>query len=152
MYDSHIVVTPVIGAASFSANDFVGGVLTLDNYLRSSAGLGILTSLVLVDKSKQAAALTVFFFGKTLAGSYADNGAEAITAADWLKCIGFVDVLASDYKTLANASVVSLNLISLGARALIGAPIYALIVTTGTPTYAANALQLTFGFDRGEGL
>ena len=143
-----VVVTPPIAAAAFSANDVVGGKLTLANAVRVAAGSGKLDSLLLVDASKQNAPLTIFLFKADLAGAYADNAAEAVTGADWLKCIGQIDILATDYKQWSNASLVALGGLDLDVFAAAGTTIYGLIVTTGTPTYGANALQLTFGFGR----
>lgn len=143
-----IVVTPAIAAAAFSANDIVGGKLTLPGAVRVAAGKGKITGLKLVDTSKQNADLLVFIFGADLAGSYADNDAEAVTAADWLKWIGTIKILSTDYEEMANASLVDLGF-ELDVKAAAGTTLYALIVTTGTPTYGANALQLTFGVGEG---
>jgi hypothetical protein len=145
---NHIVVTPAIAAAPFAANDVVGGKLTLAGAVRVAAGKGKITGLKLVDKSKQNANLLVFIFGADLAGAYADNTAEAVTAADWLKWIGTIKILSTDYEEMANASLVDLGF-EMDVKAAAGTTIYALIVTTGTPTYGANALQLTFAVGEG---
>lgn len=139
-----IVVTPTISAAAFSANDVVGGKLTLAGAVRVAGGKGKITGLKLVDASKQEADLLVFIFGADLAGNYLDNAAEAVTAADWLKWIGTIKILSTDYEQMANASLADLGF-EMPIEAAAGTTIYALIVTTGTPTYGANALQLTFG-------
>lgn len=143
-----ITVTPAIAADAFAANDVVGGKLTLAGAVRVAAGKGKITGLKLVDKSKQNANLLVFIFGADLAGSYADNSVEAVTAADWLKWIGTIKILSTDYEQMANASLVDLGF-ELDIKAAAGTTIYGLIVTTGTPTYAENALQLTFGVGEG---
>jgi len=149
MYDSLIVITPIIGAATFSAEDIVGGKLIIPNYMRNSEGFGVLNSLILVDTSKQNAPLILYIFSADLAGTYTDNAAEAITAADWRKCIGSIAILDADYKDKANASLVMLGSSRLGLllRASIGSNLYGLLVTSGTPTYGANALQLILGID-----
>lgn len=141
-----IVVTPTIGAAAFSANDVVGGKLTLAGAVRVAAGKGKITGLKLVDASKQNADLLVFVFKADLAGAYLDNAAEAVTVADWLKWIGTIKILSTDYEQMANASLVDLGF-EMDVEAAAGTTLYSLIVTTGTPTYGANALQLTFGFE-----
>lgn len=141
-----VTVTPTVGAALFAANDVVGGKLTIAGAVRLPAGASNLQTLSLVDAAKQNAALKIFIFNSALAGSYADNAAEAVTAADWLKCIGFLTVAAGEYQTMANASVVSQTGIAMPVKLASGSSLYALIVTTGTPTYTANALQLIFGF------
>lgn len=143
-----IVVTPAIAAAAFSANDVVGGKLTLAGSVRVAAGKGKITGLKLVDKSKQNADLLIFIFGADLAGTYADNSAEAVTAADWLKWIGTIKILSTDYEQMANASLVDLGF-EMDVEAAAGTTLYALIVTTGTPAYAENALQLTFAVGEG---
>ena len=146
--DLPIVVTPTIAGAAFSANDFVGGKLTIAGAMRVAAGAGVLESLTLIDASKQNAALSIYIFKAALAGTYADNATESISAADWLLCLGTIDILPSDYRSMANASVVALGGFGMKVKATAGTSLFALIVTTGTPTYGANALQLTFGFGR----
>ena len=143
-----IVVTPAIAAAAFAANDVVGGKLTLAGAVRMVGGKGKITGIKIVDTSKQNANLLVFLFGADLAGIYADNSVEAVTAADWLKWIGTIEILATDYKQMANASLVDLGF-EIDVKVAAGTTLYGLIVTTDTPTYEANALQLTFGVREG---
>jgi hypothetical protein len=146
-----IVVTPVIAAAAFSANDIVGGKLTLTGAMRVAGGTGEIDSLMLVDASKQSVPLSVFIFAGALevsAGYCDDNSPCAVTVVDWKKCLGVIDILASDYKSMSLASVASLGGIGMKVKATSGVNLFALIVTTGTPTYGANALQLTFGLGR----
>lgn len=139
-----IVVTPTIGAAAFAANDFVGGKLTITNAVRVAAGKGKITGLKIVDTAKQNADFLVFIFGADLAGSYADNAAESVSAVDWLKWQGTIEVLASDWQDMANASVVDLGF-EMPVKAASGRNLYALIVTVGVETFTADCLQLTFG-------
>jgi len=143
-----IVVTPAIAAAAFSANDVVGGKLTIVGAVRVAAGKGKITGLRLVDASIQNSPLLVFIFGADLAGTYADNAPEAVTAADWLKWIGTIKILATDYEQMANVSLVDLGF-EMDVEAAAGTSLYALIVTTGAAAYGANALQLTFGVGEG---
>jgi len=143
-----IVVTPAIAAAAFAANDVVGGKLTLAGAVRMVGGKGKITGIKIVDTSKQNANLLVFLFGADLAGIYADNSVEAVTAADWLKWIGTIKILATDYEQMANASLVDLGF-EIDVKVAAGTTLYGLIVTTDTPTYEANALQLTFGVREG---
>jgi len=139
-----IVVTPTIAAAGFTANDFVGGKLTLTNAVRVAAGKGKITGLKIVDAAKQNADLLVFIFKADLAGTYTDNAAESVTADDWLNWIGTIEILSSDWQEMANASLVDLGFEML-VEASAGRNLYVLIVTTGTPTFTENCLQLTFG-------
>lgn len=144
LWSDLITVTPAIAAAAFTANDFVGGKLTLANAVRVATGKGAITGLKIVDVAKQNAALLVFLFKADLAGTYADNAAESVSAADWLNWIGTVEIQASDWQEMANASLADLGF-EIPIEAAAGRSIYALIVTTDTPTYTENCLQLTFG-------
>ena len=146
-----IVITPVIGAAAFTAGDFVGGKLILANAGRIAGGSGIVQNLSIVDAAKQAAALRIYLFKTDLAGTYADNAVESFTAADMLKLIDVIDVLASDWETLTNVSVTNVETLrGLGIpyKITTGTSLFAIIRTLGTPTYTANCLQLTFGLLR----
>jgi len=141
-----IVVTPAIAAAAFTANDVVGGKLTLAGAVRMVGGKGKITSIKIVDTSKQNANLLVFLFGADLAGIYADNSVEAVTAADWLKWIGTIKILAADWETMTNASLVDLSF-DMPVEAASGVNLYALIITLNAATFTANCLQLTFGVE-----
>lgn len=142
-----VTVTPAVAAAvAYVSGDIVGGKITLANALRSAASLAILESLRLVDTAKQNAPLTVHFFGADLAGAYADNAAEAVTAADWLKWLGCVEIRTEDYEERTNASLVDFDGIGKVLKAVSGTTLYALIVLAGAATYTENCLQLTCGF------
>lgn len=152
-----IIVTPVIGAAAFTAGDFVGGKLTLANAGRVAGGSGIINSLQIVDGAKQGitkGALRIYLFNADLAGTYADNAVESFTLADLQKLCpgGVIDVPISYWgATLANASVTvseMLRNLNIPYKCAAGTSIYAIIRTLSDPTYTANCLQLTFGLLR----
>jgi hypothetical protein len=143
-----VVVTPAIAAAAYSANDIVGGKLTLTSALRVSGGSGLIHNLVLIDASKQNAGLQIFIFEADLTVA-ADNAPEATSGADWLKCLGRIDILATDYISMANASVaIPSGFRGMPIKVASGTSLYGFIRTIGTPTYGLNALQLTFGILR----
>jgi hypothetical protein len=146
-----VVVTPVIGAAAFTAGDFVGGKLLVLDAGRVSGGSGIIQSLSIVDGAKQAALLRIYLFKADLAGTYADNAVESFTLADLLKLIDVIDVTASDWETLTNASVTkaeTLRGLGIPYKITTGTSLFAIIRALGTPTFTANCLQLTFGLLR----
>jgi len=62
--------------------------------------------------------------------------------------IGKVSIAVGDYLTLANVAVAMPEFQAFPVKAASGTTLYAFIRTTGTPTYTANCLQLTFGFLR----
>ncbi|MFA5025468.1 MAG: hypothetical protein WC503_03115 [Candidatus Shapirobacteria bacterium] len=152
-----IVVTPAIGAAAFTAGDFVGGKLTLANAGRVAGGSGIINSLTIVDGAKQGitkGALRIYLFNADLAGSYADNAGESFSLIDLQKLCpgGIIDVPVSYWgSTLTNASVTyseMLRNLNIPYKCESGTSIYAIIRTLSDPTYTANCLQLTFGLLR----
>lgn len=129
------VAVPGITAASFSANDFVGAPFQL-----TGVQTGELESLAVVDAAKQKAALSLLIFNAEPAGVYADNAAEGISLADMQKCIGKILIAGADYTDYANASVA----IKAGIAQVLKGDLWAVLITTGTPTYTKDCLQLTF--------
>jgi len=149
-----IQVTPTITAGPYSANDIVGGLITLTGAMRISGGKGYLTDLLLIDVAKQNAALYLDFFSGTLAGTYNDNDAATLTAADALKWLGTIPVAATDWVTRTNFSQAQIpNALSavpvLMVKAVGSANLYLMVRTVTTPTFAhTNDLTITCKFDR----
>lgn len=139
-----LTVTPVLAVAgAYAVNDLVGTKNTLADAVRASAGKGIIQSVVLADKAKQDARLDIIFFNADPSGStLTDNGAATLVDADLLKVVGVVTILPTDYCDLADNSVASRCGIGLAFAAAGGDNLYAVLVSRGTPTYAAGDLQL----------
>lgn len=139
---------PTLTTDPYTGNDVLGGIQTLANAVRISGGTGVVQSLVISDLANQTAVLEIYLFSASpAAGTYTDAAAMDLHDTDALLCIGRIDVAAGDYKSLADnaiACVVGLGLpIKLAATSM-----FALIRTTGTPTFAASDLKLTFGILR----
>jgi len=139
-----ITITPTVAATAHAVDDVVGGKLTITNAVRVATGKGKITSLKVVDAAKQNADLLVFIFGTDLAGTYADDAAEAVSAIDWLKWIGTIEIQSSDWKEMTHASLVDLAF-DMPVEAAAGRNLYALIVTPSGATFTADCLQLIFG-------
>jgi hypothetical protein len=143
-----IKVTPAITVGAYSAQDMVGGKLTLTNAVRIVGGKGYLFAFKVIDTDKIGAALDFHLFS-AMAGTYADNGTESISAADWLNWLGRVSILTTDYKTKANALVAEPDpstwvpkMIEAGVASR---DIFVVPVCVGTPTYThVNGLQFNF--------
>jgi hypothetical protein len=143
-----IIVTPTITAGGYSANDIIGGKIAIANAGRVSGGSGLIQSITVIDKAKIAAELEFYLFSADLAGTYADNAAEAISAADALLNIGHAIILASDYKTLANYSIATIANVGLPYKCGVTS-LYLIVRTTAGITYAATSnLQFRFGLLR----
>lgn len=144
-----IKVTPTITVGAYSAQDMVGGKLTLTNAMRVVGGKGYLYSLEVIDTDKIAAALDIHLFS-AMAGAYADNGAESISAADALNHLGLIRILATDYLTKANFSIAQPDpstfkpiVLKSGAASR---DLFAIVVCVATPTYThVGGLQFNFG-------
>ncbi|RJO63690.1 MAG: hypothetical protein C4523_19610 [Myxococcales bacterium] len=142
-------LNPTVTAGAYSANDVVGGELTLTNAMRVSGGSGVLHAITVHDAAAQNVALDIYVFDSAPAANLADNAAWAWTAGDEDKFLGLVRVAASDYVSAAGDGFVTLRNLGLPVKANGSANLYCYIVTTGTPTYAATTdLTLSFGFLR----
>lgn len=139
-------VTPVITAGAYSANDVVGGLLTLTGIVEQAYRTGIIQTAILVDAAKQEAETDLFLFDSE-PSSIADNAAEAFTDADMNKCVGVITL--STYTTNANNSIAQNNNIGNLVQALNSGTdrtLYGYLVTRGTPTYGSTSdLKLRIG-------
>ena len=78
------------------------------------------------------------------------NGAPDINDANIAAgLLGRVDVGTADYSTLSGAKVASLKNIGLMVEVPATTLWFAIVNSTGTPTFAASSLKLIFGFTQG---
>lgn len=145
-------VTPVITLVAYTANDQVGTLQTIP--LTDTDKGAELKTLTVIDKAAQAAQLDIFLFDQDPLQTSVDNAAFAVPAASWRdKALGHVAVAAADYAATASGARVATKqvLLSLVSAALDASgnrsgKLYALVVTRGTPTYAAvDDLSFVYG-------
>lgn len=158
-----ITITPTLQiAGAYVANEVVGGIQTLANAMRVPNGRGLFESLMVFDHANQKAAFNIFLFDQLPVGTYADHVAFTMGATDGPKCLGVAQVAAADYITVGSFAYATLGAgsgrvwqaLMLKAIGITGGGsvkndpnLYAVLQTTGTPTYvAATDLQLRFGF------
>ena len=137
-----IAKTPIVSTTAYAANDVVGTRMQLGP-IEAPAKL---TSITVIDRSAQAAALEVIFFEKNpSASTLTDNAAPTLNATEVGNIVARVPVAAADYAAAINgvrvANVSNLN------RIVKGSNLTAVLVTSGTPTYALGALTLKFGIE-----
>lgn len=138
---------PTISTSAYSSGFNVGGILTLGTAFRGNGGTAILESLTISDKSAQAAPFTILLFDAALTGTATDHSAYTVNASDVPKMVGQVVVANSDYTTTSTAAVAVKSGLGIALQNNESTKnLYAVIVTTGTPTYAALALNFAFGF------
>lgn len=135
-----VAATPTVSAASiYASGDAVGGLMTFSNALIKYSKSGLLQSVVVSDLAKQSAALSLILFKENpSATTVTDNAALDIADADITKIIGSVPVAAADYVALNDSSVATVRNVGLGLSVDSEvSTLYGVLVTTGTPTYAA---------------
>lgn len=141
----HVVeVNPTLDTSAYASGDRVGSLMTITGVGESGSGC-VLDKVVIVDQAKQSSALKILLFNAAPTIASADNAAIDITDAEMIaKCIGVIDVPSASYVALANNSVVDVAYArSVKAPAM---TMYALLVSAGSPTYAASSLRLKFHF------
>lgn len=144
-----VVVTPTItvDTNAYAAGDCIGGKLTLTNAMRVSGGTGVLSGLVLLDRANQKPALEIFIFEADPSAATATNNAAFVFSTDDLKVIAKVVVAAADWTTINSKATAELANLNRFVAAAGSANLYAVIVATGTPTFAASTnLQVRFKF------
>jgi hypothetical protein len=129
---------PVITTTAYTAGDVVGGIQTIPI---SSTG-GVIQSLGISDNADQKAAFDILIFD-ALPTSSADNAAF-VWHSDITKLVARISVATGDYLELVSkafAQKSGLNLVvSPGTTS-----VYAVVVTSSTPTYAVGDLQFDWG-------
>ena len=146
----NIIPTITTSAGIYSSGDNIGGLLTLSNATRIIGGTCMLDSIHVRDNLNQSAALSILLFSSSPAtgATITDNAAFVYGTTAFTKQIGIINVAALDYTTFNSKSSASLSGLRRIMTAVGDVNLYAIVVTTGTPTYAANAttLYIDFGF------
>lgn len=137
---SLIEVTPTISTSAYASGDQLGGLQTLTGALRVSGGTGVLENITVLDKDKEASAMTIFFFDDSPTVASSDNAALSISDAEMAdKCIGHVSLAAIDYKSISGSSIATVRNVGLALKAASGTSLYAIAMIEGTPTYGGTA-------------
>lgn len=143
--------TIVTNTSQYAAGDFIGSaILTLSNVPTVNGG-AVLHSLSITDLTKQNAVIDFLFFTSACSNTtFTNNGALDVDDTDLLTFRGHVNIAAANYVSLADNSVGTVGNIGLtilcnsASTSLYVVP----VLTSGTPTWDASALQVTFNFIR----
>jgi len=127
--------TPAITAGAYSANDIVGGKITLAGALNQAS---VLVFVSILDKGGQSAKTDFFFFNADLVGTYTDNAPFSIDATDMSKLIGSITVNTADYIAVGSDSLATTLSLGIPLQSTDGS-LYVLAVTRGTPTYTSTS-------------
>ncbi len=148
-FTTKIYTTITTSTVTYTAGDNLGGIITVTNALRTTAGTGALTDLQIWSTETQSLACTVDIWSASPSGSFVNNTAQVITGdqAVWL---GSVTFAASDYittGTIVRAHLKNLNIPISGQAAR---SIFLTIVGSGAPAWTGgtSGFYLTAGFKR----
>jgi hypothetical protein len=138
-----IDVTPTVTAAAYSAGNQVGGIQTLSKPCFDQNRFTKLCALAITDNANQKAAFNIFLFNQLPTVSSTDKTAVDIASSELAsKCVGVITIATSDYQTCkAATNAVGLKTFSelFWQSQDTQARLYAVVVTTGTPTYASTS-------------
>lgn len=157
--ESVVSLTPVIQASAYTAGNCMGGLLTIPGVFRNSAA-GItarLLGLTVIDKGNQKAPLTVLLFDRQPSSTYTDKSTPTI-GTDQANVIGQLKVATADYTSNGADSPpvavaeeqCSILLQNNDPGRANNTNLYAVVLTTGTPT-PASVSDLTFKFKAQQG-
>jgi DNA-binding phage protein len=137
--------TAVSTSPAYTAGDAVGGLRTLANAVLT-AGTGVLESITVLDRANQKAALEILIFDANPTAATITDNAAFVYSTDDLKVLARISVGTADYITLNSKAVALIRGIGAVLKAASGTSLYAAVVTTGTPTFAATTdVQIIFG-------
>ena len=138
------VATPVLAVAgAYDSGDAVGVVNTFDLVGMGGLSGGIVVGAILRDKAKQAIDIDLVLFTAEPAAP-TDNGAFDPSDAELLTCIGVLQLTTHiGFVDNGVSQVVNYGL----PIEFTGNTLYGVLVTRGTPTYAAGDLEIALLID-----
>lgn len=105
---SKIAFAPATSATAYTANDNVGGIITLTNLLRTSGGTGLIDTVSVWLLNNAQPNLYIDFWDASPSGTYTNDAAQVI-AGDQLKWLGTVEIAVSDWKQTGVISRCTVN-------------------------------------------
>jgi len=142
-----IAITATLDTNAYASGDLIAETQAITNAMRVVGGRGILQSLMLFDQDDQGAALTLYILGSNVTMG-TENSAPSISDANALAILGLIDIATTDYKDLGGVKVASVKNIGIYCESAADSRdlYFAIVNSTGTPTYSAGGLKLAFGF------
>lgn len=138
--------TAVSTSPAYTAGDAVGGKRTITGALRTSGGTGILESVQILDRANQKAAMELFIFDSDPSAATITDNSAFVFSTDDLKVLAHVTIAATDYVTINSKAIATIKGLGIALKGNATSTLYAALVTTGTPTYAATTdVQLIYG-------
>lgn len=139
-----VSASPTADTSAYVSGETVGGKLTFSNALRDTRGTGYIISAALVDQSAQAQDMELVIFNQNPSSTtFTDQAALDIADADVSKIAAPILFGSSNRFAYADngfkyAGSLSLPVEATDSSGLPSSTLYGVIVTRGTPTFAAS--------------
>jgi hypothetical protein len=137
-------VTPTLTTTPYSIGDTLGGIQTITGATAPN-GTGTLNSLHLTDIANQKKAMDIFIFESNPAAATTTDNAAFVFSTDTAKLLARVSVAGADYATVAGVATAVKSGLNITVKGNGGTSLYAVAVTSETPTYAAASLVFVWG-------
>lgn len=122
-FTAKLAFAPTTSAGAYTANDNIGGIITLANALRTSGGTAIIDSISLWALANQKPNLYIDFWDASPSGTYTNDAAQVI-AGDQLKWLGMAEVAVGDWKDTGVISRCSIRPTNFGIKGNASTSIY----------------------------
>lgn len=149
---NYVSVTPTVDTSAYAAKDNIGGLQTLSLIGCNNKRRGKITSVVLTDKSDNAAEYDILTFSSIPVGTFTDQAAVDPSDSDLLRMNPVINLASTDHFSFNDNGISSLSGLKSNGIAYVTSSLpgtlYAAIVSRGTPTYTSSSdITLTIGFE-----
>lgn len=142
---SILELNPAVGTSAYATGDFIGAAAAPMKFAQpfgahEQRGLaGLIEAVTIIDNSAQAPAMDLIFFDTLPSGTtFTDNAALDIADADMNKIVGVLEIVAGDWVSFADNSIVQKRNLQLPVvMADQREALYAALVSRGSPTFVA---------------
>lgn len=153
----HVYVwEPVIDTNAYADGDVLGtgNPYEITEFPKYAGAVQILQSALVRDKANQKMGIDLLFFSEAPTGTYTNNAAFAIDAADKARYIGRLSVVAGDYTTLAaafaEATIDGIGKALAKASSETSESLWMIAAIRGAGTYAVGDLSARLTFITGD--
>lgn len=125
-----------VATTAYTAGDVVGGLITIAAH--DVGGGGVIRQVSITDAANQKEPYVLYVFDQSPTTSFLDDAAFAPVIADLKKLAGTVTIAALDYTTVNSLAYAVIKGVDI-EFSVPGGSLYAYLVATDTPDYAAAA-------------
>jgi hypothetical protein len=141
-----ILIAPTITAGAYAADECVGGIQVLTNFMRVASKSAQVMGMHITDVGNVKATLDFVFFNADPGVATADNAAYVWDADDYSRVVFHVRVDATEYTSVVGVALCSKALSGFPVTADGSANLYLAIITPNAVTYGSTTgLRVRFG-------